>query len=103
MKIIINVSNYDHRRGGFWLPVKLGTFSDVQKQLANSWAVEWSVMSLLLRILTSLPVLFHYFTQGKDNGFFQHDNYLSGNKTTFYVPLSYSQPGQHGMDLGCQI
>ena len=22
LKIIINVSNYDHRRGGFWLPVK---------------------------------------------------------------------------------
>ena len=48
LKIIINVSNYDHRRGGFWLPVKLGTFNDVRKQLASSWAMEWSVMSLLL-------------------------------------------------------
>ena len=48
MKIIINVSNYSHRRGGFWLPVKLGTFREVQKQLANSWAAEWSVISLLL-------------------------------------------------------
>jgi signal transduction histidine kinase len=48
MKIIINVSNYQHRRGGFWLPVKLGTFIDVQKQIANSWAAEWSVISLLL-------------------------------------------------------
>ena len=26
LNIIINVSNYHHRRGGFWLPVKLGTF-----------------------------------------------------------------------------
>ena len=48
LKIIINVSNYDHRRGGFWLPVKLGTFNDVRKQLASSWAMEWAVMSLLL-------------------------------------------------------
>ena len=47
LKIIINVSNYDHRRGGFWLPVKLGTFGEVQKQMANSWAAEWSVISLL--------------------------------------------------------
>lgn len=48
MKIIINVSNYSNRRGGFWLPVKIGTFNEVQKQLANSWAAEWSVISLLL-------------------------------------------------------
>lgn len=48
LDIVINVSNYDHRRGGFWLPMKLGTFSKVQKQLANSWAMQWSTMSLLL-------------------------------------------------------
>jgi len=48
LSIIINVANYTHRRGGFWLPVKLGTFSKVQKQLAGSWAREWSVISLLL-------------------------------------------------------
>ena len=48
MNIIINVSNFQHRRGGFWLPVKLGTFREVQRQLANGWAAEWSVISLLL-------------------------------------------------------
>jgi signal transduction histidine kinase len=48
LSIIINVSNFHHRRGGFWLPVKLGTFSEVQKQLAYSWALDWSVISLLL-------------------------------------------------------
>jgi hypothetical protein len=48
MSIIINVSNYHHRKGGFWLPAKLGTFSDVQKQLSLRWAAEWSVISLLL-------------------------------------------------------
>ena len=40
LTIIINVSNYDHRRGGFWLPVKFGSFSEVQNQLTNSWAGE---------------------------------------------------------------
>ena len=48
LRIIINVSNYNHRRGGFWLPVKFGTFSEVQKKMSNGWAAEWSVMSLLL-------------------------------------------------------
>ena len=48
LKIIINVSNYHHRRGGFWLPVKLGTFLDLQKQVAAGWAADWSVISLLL-------------------------------------------------------
>jgi signal transduction histidine kinase len=48
LRIIINVSNFNHRRGGFWLPVKIGTFREIQKQLANNWAAEWSVISLLL-------------------------------------------------------
>ncbi|MBI5010580.1 MAG: sensor histidine kinase, partial [Bacteroidia bacterium] len=48
LSIIINVTNFDHRRGGFWLPARLGTFSMVQKKLANSWAWQWSVISLLL-------------------------------------------------------
>jgi hypothetical protein len=55
------------------------------------------------RILAPFPVLLHYFAKGKDNGIFQHDHYLPGTQTTFYVSLSYSQPGQHGMDLGSQI
>ena len=48
LDLIINISNYHHRRGGFWLPVKLGTFPETQRQIANIWASEWSVMSLLL-------------------------------------------------------
>lgn len=47
LTIIINVSNFEHRRGGFWLPAKLGTFNIVQKRLANSWAGNWAVISLL--------------------------------------------------------
>lgn len=48
LEIIVNVANFHHGRGGFWLPVKIGTFNEVQKQLSALWAAEWSVISLLL-------------------------------------------------------
>ncbi|OFY61985.1 MAG: hypothetical protein A2V64_05060 [Bacteroidetes bacterium RBG_13_43_22] len=48
LSIVINVANYHHRRGGFWLPMKIGTFSRVQSRLANGWAADWAVISLLL-------------------------------------------------------
>ncbi len=48
LDIIINVSNFHHRKGGFWLPVKFGTFNVVQQHLAHNWAGDWAVMSLLL-------------------------------------------------------
>jgi signal transduction histidine kinase len=64
MNIILNVSNFHHRRGGFWLPVKLGTFQIVQKQLAGSWAAEWSVITILLGF--SIFFLFFYIISPKD-------------------------------------
>jgi signal transduction histidine kinase len=64
LSIVINVSNYNHRRGGFWLPLKFGAFSAVQKQLANSWAVEWATISLLLGF--SLFFLFFYLIYPKE-------------------------------------
>jgi signal transduction histidine kinase len=57
LDIVVNVANFSHRRGGFWLPVKLGTFSKVQVELANSWAIDWSVMSILL----GFSVFFFFF------------------------------------------
>jgi signal transduction histidine kinase len=48
LTLIVIVSNFSHRRGGFWLPAKLGNFTVVQKRMANSWAGDWSVISLLL-------------------------------------------------------
>jgi signal transduction histidine kinase len=70
LDIIVNVSNYFHRRGGFWLPAKMGTFSKVQKQLANSWATEWSAISFLLGF--SLFFLFLVLINPKERimGFF---------------------------------
>lgn len=57
--ILINVSNFSHRRGGFWLPVKMGTFPETQRRLANSWATSWATISLLMGF--SLFFLFFYF------------------------------------------
>ncbi len=64
MEIILNVANFHHRRGGFWLPLKLGTFPEVQKQLANSWAAEWSVITLLLGF--SIFFFFFFIISPKD-------------------------------------
>ncbi len=68
--IIINVANFDHRRGGFWLPLKLGTFPEMQSRLAADWAKDWAVISLLLGF--SLFLLFFFIIYPKDRiiGFF---------------------------------
>ena len=65
LSIIVNVSNFNHRRGGFWLPVRIGTFSAVQKKLANSWAWQWSVISVLLGF--SIFFLLFYLISRRDN------------------------------------
>ncbi|MDP4222593.1 MAG: ATP-binding protein [Bacteroidota bacterium] len=70
MSIIINVANFHHRRGGFWLPVKIGTFSIVQRQYAASWARDWATVSLLFGF--SLLFLFFFVLYPRDRltGFF---------------------------------
>lgn len=70
VEIIINVSNFHHRRGGFWLPMKIGTFSEVQKGCASAWARDWATMSFLLGF--SLLFFFFFIIYTKDSlmGFF---------------------------------
>jgi signal transduction histidine kinase len=70
LTIIINVSNFDHRRGGFWLPVKLGTFAEVQKLMANSWAGDWSVISILMGFSMFFLFFFLVSPEEKIMGFF---------------------------------
>jgi len=64
LTFIIDVANFNHRRGGFWLPLKLGTFSEVQKSLANSWASDWAVISFLIGF--SLFFLFFFLIYPKE-------------------------------------
>jgi signal transduction histidine kinase len=70
LSIIINVANYHHRRGGFWLPMKIGTFTAVQTRLANKWAIEWMVISLLLGFSLFFLFFFIISSQERIMGFF---------------------------------
>jgi signal transduction histidine kinase len=70
VQIIINVSNFHHRRGGFWLPIRTGTFSEVQKRYASGWAWDWVTISILFGF--SFLFFFFFIIYTKDNlmGFF---------------------------------
>jgi signal transduction histidine kinase len=70
LSIIINVSNYEHRRGGFWRPVSFGTSAEVQKRMVNSWAVDWSVISLLSGFSIFFLFFFLIYSNEKILGFF---------------------------------
>jgi signal transduction histidine kinase len=45
--IVINVSNFHHRRGGFWMPAQLGTLDEILKMMADNRARDFSVMGIL--------------------------------------------------------
>ncbi|MCX6330698.1 MAG: sensor histidine kinase, partial [Bacteroidia bacterium] len=64
LTIVINVANFSHRRGGFWLPMKIGTFSEVNRQLANNWAGDWATISLLMGF--SMFFLFFFIIYPKE-------------------------------------
>ncbi|MDY0099540.1 MAG: sensor histidine kinase [Bacteroidales bacterium] len=70
LSILINVSNFHHRRGGFWLPLRIGTFEKVRRTVSGEWAGEWATISLLMGF--SLLFLFFYLMYRKDKlmGFF---------------------------------
>jgi len=70
LSIIINVSNFFHRRGGFWLPMKMGTFPEVQKRLANSWAGGWATISFLLGFSLFFLFFFLIYPKEKLMGYF---------------------------------
>jgi signal transduction histidine kinase len=70
ISIIINVANFSHRRGGFWLPMKMGSFGEVQRRLANGWAGEWATISLLLGFSLFFFFFFLIFPKEKVIGYF---------------------------------
>lgn len=65
IEILVNVANFHHRRGGFWLPMKLGTFETVQKRINHSWAGDWITIGFLLGF--SLLFFFFYLIYIRDN------------------------------------
>ncbi len=68
--IIINVSNFHHRRGGFWLPMWTGTFADIQKKYAASWARDWATISFLIGFSFLFFFFFIFYTRDSLMGFF---------------------------------
>ena len=48
LELLIRVSNYEHRRGGFWMPMKTGTFHTIQSNFTNQWFISIAVSGMLL-------------------------------------------------------
>ncbi|MGM0665854.1 MAG: ATP-binding protein [Bacteroidota bacterium] len=64
VEIIVNVSNYHHRRGGFWIPMKVGT----PEVLTESIERQNSVSDLSAGILLAFAAFFFvFFIIFKDN------------------------------------
>jgi len=70
IEIIINVANFHHRRGGFWLPAKIGTFSDVQNNYSAGWAKDWATISYLLGFSLLFFFFFIIYTKDSQMAFF---------------------------------
>jgi len=68
--IVINVSNFHHRRGGFWQPIKIGTFSAVQQGYASAWAKDWASISFLMGFALFFLFFFIIYTKDSLMGFF---------------------------------
>ncbi len=47
LELLIRVSNYEHRRGGFWMPMKAGTFHSIQTNFTNQWFISILVSGIL--------------------------------------------------------
>ncbi|MCU0379212.1 MAG: HAMP domain-containing histidine kinase [Bacteroidales bacterium] len=47
LDIIIKVSNFEHRRGGFWMPLKIGSFQAIQSNFTNQWFTSIAVTGML--------------------------------------------------------
>jgi hypothetical protein len=70
LSILINVSNYHHRRGGFWLPMSIGTFQQVQKSKAAKYARDFSSVSLLAGFGLFFLIFFLLSPKDRILGFF---------------------------------
>lgn len=65
IEVVINVANFHHRRGGFWMPMNVGTFQELQKKVSLSWAYDWATLGFLLGF--SILFFFFYIIYIRDN------------------------------------
>ncbi len=48
LELLIRTSNWEHRRGGFWMPLKAGNFHTIQSNFTNQWFTSIAVSGVLL-------------------------------------------------------
>jgi len=65
ISILINVSNFNHRRGGFWRPMTIGSFGTIQKSKASNWALNYSVVGILTAFLLFFFIFFMLYPRDK--------------------------------------
>jgi signal transduction histidine kinase len=70
LSIIINVANFYHRRGGFWLPVRMGTSTIMHKSLRNNQSLQWSAIGLLFGFFIFFLIFYILDREEKKSGFF---------------------------------
>jgi signal transduction histidine kinase len=70
VEIIVNVSNFHHRRGGFWLPMTFGTFPTIQKASANKWAGDWATTGILIGFALFFIIFFILYPKDSIMAFF---------------------------------
>ena len=70
IEVIINVSNFHHRRGGFWLPMTFGSFRAVQKSSANKWAEDYATTGILFGFALFFFIFFVLYPKDRIMAFF---------------------------------
>ncbi len=68
--IILNVSNFNHRRGGFWLPITFGSFNAIQKATANKWAGDYATTGVLFGFALFFFIFFILYPKDRIMAFF---------------------------------
>src|SRR5690606_32574377 len=68
--IIVNVSNYHHRRGGFWLPMKIGTTEEIHHNLKFAEEGDWAAISLLTGFSLFFLIFFILYPKEKIHLYF---------------------------------
>jgi signal transduction histidine kinase len=70
IRLIINVSNFSHRRGGFWVPLKMGTYSEIIKMKGKRLAGDYATMSLLFGFAMFFLIFFFLYPKDRIMAFF---------------------------------
>jgi signal transduction histidine kinase len=68
--VLVNVANFHHRRGGFWLPMRIGTFTQIQRDKAARYAGAYSSVSLLFGFAIFFFFFFLLYPKDRIHGFF---------------------------------